>query len=466
LKRIHLVTDEYWYASHWSNDSKQLLMWRRVSALESYPAVFDFSTNKLTMLPTATKDPAFYTNLLFSPDGREVYMTTDAFSEFHELVAFNRETGKYTRLTADIPWDVDETTIDRKSGSIAFTVNQEGTSRLFVREHGGTRRELPLPAQCIVSDARFSVDGKKLGFTLHSPTAPRDVFSVDLKSGELTRWTHSVTGGLNPNSFVEPTLVSYPSFDGRKISAFLYRPPQAGPKNPVPTIIMIHGGPASQYRPVFSSRIQYYVGQLGCAVICPNVRGSSGYGKTFLALDNGMKREDSVRDIGALLDWIVSQKDLDAKRVAVTGRSYGGYMVLASLVHYSDRLRAGIEAAGIANFASFLEHTESYRQNRRRVEYGDERTEEMRAFFDRIAPSRNAAKIQTPLLVVHGVNDPRVPFSEAQKIVNRLISLDRDVWGIYVGNEGHIFRKRSNTDYIRVVEVMFLQRHLALRNVQ
>jgi dipeptidyl aminopeptidase/acylaminoacyl peptidase len=261
-------------------------------------------------------------------------------------------------------------------------------------------------------------------------------------------------------------MIRFPSFDDRLISALLYRPPGTKAKQPVPVIVSIHGGPESQYRPIFSARIQYYVGRLGCAVICPNVRGSTGYGKTFVNLDNGTKREDSVRDIGALLDWISARRELDDRRVAVIGRSYGGYMVLASLVHFGDRLCAGIEAAGIANFASFLEHTESYRRARRRVEYGDEREEDMRAFFDRINLVQNADRIHTPLLVVHGVNDPRVPFAESRRIVNRLQALDRNVWAIYVGDEGHRFRKRTNTDFIRVVEVMFLHRHLALNSTE
>ena len=275
-----------------------------------------------------------------------------------------------------------------------------------------------------------------------------------------------MTGGLNPNAFAALKLIHFRSFDGRSISAFLYRSKEASVKTPVPVIILIHGGPESQYRPVLSARIQYYVTRLGCAVICPNVRGSTGYGKTFVGLDDGMRREDSVRDVGALLDWIGTQPDLDEQRVAVIGRSYGGYMVLASLIHHGDRLRAGIEAAGITNFVTFLEQTEAYRQDRRRVEYGDERSDETRAFFERIAPARNVDKIHTPLLVVHGVHDPRVPFSETRKIVERLIAKDRDVWAVYVGDEGHRFDKRTNHDYIRAIEVMFLQRHLGLPGVK
>ncbi len=462
MKLLHQVTDEYWYASHWSNDGQQLLLRRHVSVVESEPAVFDFATGRLTMLPKASDDAASYSNLRFSPDGRQVYMTTDAFGEFRELVRLDRDTKQYRRLTSDIPWDVDDVAIDRRSGRFAFAINQAGTSRLFLLESGGAGREIELPGSCIVKHLQFSPDGKQLGLTLLSATAPADVYSIDLADGKLTRWTHSVVGGLNPDEFVEPTVVEFKSFDGRPVSAFYYRPRDATEARPVPVILSIHGGPESQYRPYFSPSTQYYVNRLGCAVICPNVRGSMGYGKTFVGLDDGAKREDSVRDVGALLDWIAAQPELDAKRVVVTGRSYGGYMVLASLVHFSDSLCAGIEAAGIANFNSFLEQTESYRRARRRVEYGDERNEKMRSFFGRINPTGNVERIKSPLLVVHGLNDPRVSFAEATQIVEKLRALDRDVWAVYVFDEGHSFHKRSNVDYIRAVEVMFLRRHLRL----
>lgn len=460
MKLLHRVTDEYWYASHWSNDSRQLLLRRHVSIVESYPALYDFDTGRLEMLPLATGHRASYSNLRFAPDGRHIYMTTDAFGEFRELALFDRETKRYKRLTSDIPWNVGSVAIDRQSGRFAFSVNQAGTSRLFLLDGDSPRRELKLPESRIVSDLRFSPDGTQLGLTLQSPTAPSDVFSLNLENGRLTGWTYSVVGGLNPDEFIEPSVIQFASFDDRPVSAFYYRPRFASAERPVPVIISIHGGPESQYRPRFSARTQYFIARMGCAVICPNVRGSTGYGKTFVELDNATKREDSVRDIGALLDWIAAQPELDSSRVAVTGRSYGGYMVLASLAHFGDRLCAGIEAAGIANFTSFLEQTESYRQDRRREEYGDERNEEVRAFFDRINPTSNAHKIRTPLLVVHGVHDPRVPFSEARQIVERLQALDRDVWAVYVNDEGHSFRKRNNTDYISVVEVMFLTKHL------
>ena len=231
----------------------------------------------------------------------------------------------------------------------------------------------------------------------------------------------------------------------------------------MPVLISIHGGPESQYRPTFSGTEQYYLNELGIAVIHPNVRGSNGYGKTYLKLDNAERREDSVKDIGRLLDWIGRQEELDANRVAVSGGSYGGYMVLASLVHFGDRLRAGIDRVGIANFITFLERTSPYRQDLRRAEYGDERHESMRKIFERISPLSSAERIRSALLVTHGRNDPRVPFFEAEQLAGRVRSAGRPVWTIYAGNEGHGFARRDNRDYATAVETLFLQEHLGLK---
>jgi dipeptidyl aminopeptidase/acylaminoacyl peptidase len=227
------------------------------------------------------------------------------------------------------------------------------------------------------------------------------------------------------------------------VPAYVYEPASSGPH---PVLISLHGGPESQFRPGFDPWIQYMVNELGFAVIAPNVRGSSGYGKTYLALDNGLLREDAVKDVGAMLVWIGLQKDFDAKHVVVAGGSYGGYLTLATLVNYSDRLRGGVDVSGIADFVSFLTNTAPYRQNQRRAEYGDERDLEMRSFLRRISPLTNADRITRPLLVVHGKNDPRVPLSEAEQIVNKLRAKGGEVWYLLAADEGHGYRKKQNRD--------------------
>jgi dipeptidyl aminopeptidase/acylaminoacyl peptidase len=259
-----------------------------------------------------------------------------------------------------------------------------------------------------------------------------------------------------------PELIDYPTFDEvdgqpRRIPAFVYRPAGEGPH---PVIISIHGGPESQARPGFSSTYQLWIDRLGAAVVVPNVRGSSGYGKTYLKLDNGKLREDSVKDIGALLDWIATQPDLDASRVAVYGGSYGGYMVLASGVHFSDRLKAAVDIVGISNFVTFLENTQDYRRDLRRPEYGDERDPEMRAHLERISPLNNVERIRVPMFVVQGNNDPRVPVSEAEQMVAALREQGSPVWYMNALNEGHGFRKKENRDLFSEATILFFERYL------
>ena len=353
---------------------------------------------------------------------------------------------------------------------MAFAVNADGASRVFFHDVNvipaiaGNRNvffsdELALPLG-IVSGLEFSPDGEELGMTIARPDAPADAYSYNLKSKKLTRWTVSEVGGLNPATFIKPTSIRFTSFDGRQIPAWYYKPRNASADKKVPVVINIHGGPEGQSQPFFTGGTQFYLNELGVAVILPNVRGSSGYGKTYLKLDNAEKREDSVKDIGALLDWIKQQPELDAERVAVSGGSYGGYMVLASLVHFGDRIKAGIDNVGIANFNTFLQTTAAYRQDLRRAEYGDERDPAMKAVFDKISPANNAEKIQSALLVAHGKNDPRVPFSEAQQIAEKVRSRGKSVWTVYADNEGHGFGKKDNADYLRAVEVLFLKQHL------
>lgn len=313
----------------------------------------------------------------------------------------------------------------------------------------------------------FNQGGDKLAITINTAQTPSDVYVIDLKndplkSGDLTRWTYSEVGGLNTNHFAVPEMISYPTFDqvngqARQIPAFIYKPKTPGPH---PVVISIHGGPEGQARPTFSSTYQMWVDELGVAVVVPNVRGSDGYGKSYLQMDNGFKREDSVKDIGALLTWIDKQDDLDSGRVAVYGGSYGGYMVLASSVYYSDRLKAAVNIVGISNFVTFLENTQDYRRDLRRAEYGDERSPEMRKFLNNISPLNNVSKINVPMFVVQGENDPRVPVTEADQIVKALEEKQQTVWYMNALNEGHGYRKKENRDIYQQAVILFFQKYL------
>ena len=444
-----------WRIEDWSADEHRVLVSRYLSVNESRLFEIDLGTGQHRRLlghATAAFGSARY------GEGGSIYFTSDMDAEFMRLHRLDARTGDSAVLTGDTPWDVATFAVSRDHRRLAYVVNENGVSRLFAMQTADRRfTALPALPQGIVSGLRFDPAANRLGFTLSSPTTPSDVFSIDFDTRQLTRWTRSELGGLRRSDLVEPVAVEFTSFDGRAIPAFVYKPRQRGPH---PVIVNIHGGPEGQARPRFSPTTQFHVNELGAAVIYPNVRGSAGYGKSYLKLDNGRLREDSVRDIGALLDWIAAEPDLDADRVAVMGGSYGGYMVLASLVHYGHRLRAGVERVGISNFVTFLENTQPYRQDLRRAEYGDERDADMRAFLESISPLNRVADIDTPLLISQGLNDPRVPASESEQIVAALQARGVPVWYVLANDEGHGFRKKTNRDYLAGVTVAFLERRL------
>lgn len=454
-----------WFAGGFSRDGRQLLVTRYLSINESHPHVLDIDSGELTPIHDPD-NPAGYGSMAFTHDGRGIFYTSDAEGEFRELRHRDLADGQGTRLSADIPWDVQGFTQSPDGSLLAFTTNEDGISRLHLRRLPGHEPvDLPDLPVGLIGLGEFSPDGRMLGMTINSATSPSDVYALDLDAGELRRWTHSEVGGLDTARFIEPTLVHYPTFDEvdgqpRMIPAFYYRPADEAPEGGFPVVINIHGGPEAQARPGFVPNFQFLANELGVAVLVPNVRGSAGYGKSYLLLDNGVLREDSVRDIGALLDWVAEQPELDADRVGVQGGSYGGYMVLASMVHYNDRLRAGINVVGISNFVTFLENTESYRRDLRRAEYGDERDPQMRAFLESISPLNNAGKITRPLFVAQGYNDPRVPASEAEQIVEAVRGNGGDVWYLLFMDEGHGFSKKTNSDFYGAASMLFWQQHL------
>ncbi|MET1162325.1 MAG: S9 family peptidase, partial [Pseudoxanthomonas sp.] len=464
-----------WSALDFSPDAKRLLVLKYVSASESYPGVVDLATGKLELFPVDGGKAAF-AGFKFAPDGKSVYFISDEPfagkpSEFQTLRFHNPDAGKFEQLSGDIPWDVDGLEIADDGKHLAFVTNEDGVGKLHVVSLPGHRPlKLPELPVGVVGDIAFSPDGKRLALAMNTATSPSDVYVIDLQGVQLARWTRSEIGGLDASRFVAPTLVRFPTFDRldggtsnksrRTIPAFYYKPAKATPAGKFPVIISIHGGPESQSLPTFNPYYQFLANELGVAVLVPNVRGSTGYGKTFLGLDNAEKREDSVKDIGALLDWIATQPELDAKRVGVTGGSYGGYMVLASLVHYSDRIRAGVEVVGISHFGTFLNNTESYRRDLRRAEYGDERLPEMKAVFERISPLNNAGKITAPLFVAQGRNDPRVPYTEAEQIVKAVRGNGQPVWFLMYADEGHGFKKKTNSDYYGAASIRFWQEYL------
>jgi dipeptidyl aminopeptidase/acylaminoacyl peptidase len=450
-----------WFPLDWSPDDRQLLVIEFISINESYLWLMDVQTgNKTLVTPKGGKEPVSYGGGVFSKDGKGLYLISDRESEFQRLAYYDFASKGYTYLSSDIPWDVENFDLSKDGKHLAFVTNEDGISILHLLDTR-TGKETPLPKLPTGLIFRFNwhPNSQELGLSLISARSTADVYSLDIASNTIERWTESETGGINIAGFPEPELVRWKSFDGKTISGFLYRPP-AKFTGKRPVMIDIHGGPEGQARPGFLGRDNFLLNELGVALLFPNVRGSSGYGKTFLKLDNGYLREDAVKDIGALLDWIGTQPGLDRDRILVTGGSYGGYMSLAVATKYSDRIRAAINIVGISNFVSFLERTEDYRRDLRRVEYGDERDPKMREFLTRISPLSNADQIQKPLFVVHGKNDPRVPLNEAEQIVRTVRKNNVPVWYLMAKNEGHGFSKKENIDFEFYATVLFIQEFL------
>jgi dipeptidyl aminopeptidase/acylaminoacyl peptidase len=449
-----------WSPQDWSPDDKRILMLEEVSVNESYIWLVDTTTGERTALtPHHEGEPVAYSNARFSKDGKGIYVTSDAGSEFQRLVYMDLSTKQAKVLTGDIPWDIDEFAVSWDGRIIALAANEDGASTLHLLDTA-TGSELPAPKlpAGVIQGLVWHRNNHDLGFGFTSARSPYDCYSVDVTTGKVDRWTTSETA-VPTDAMADAELVRWKSFDGKTISGFLYRPP-ARFTGQRPVLISIHGGPEGQTRPDFLGRFNYFVNELGIAVISPNVRGSTGYGKTFVKLDNGFLREDSYKDIDALIDWIGTRPDLDANRIAVTGGSYGGHMTLAVSTFYSNRIRCSVDIVGMSNLVTFLEHTEAYRRDLRRVEYGDERDPKMRAFLEKIAPMNNIEKIRKPMLVVAGKNDPRVPVSESDQIAAALEKQGTPVWYMVAADEGHGYQKKANSDFLFYAVIDFLQQYL------
>ena len=449
-----------WYPLDWSPDDRKLLLWKYVSINESYLYIADVYTGTITSVDESGHKVGIKT-AKFAPDGRGIYLASDEDGEFAQLRYVDPVSHEVRKLTDKIPWDIEDFDVSNDGRYIAYVANEDGRSKLTILDTVGKLEQSPpgVPDGRVVN-VNFDKTGRRLAFSAESAQSPRDVYVYDLSHNALERWTRSEVGPLDVGSFVPAELVRYPTWDRvaggqRMISAYMYRPRGAGPH---PVVIDIHGGPESQWRAGWNPFVQFLVNELGYAVIQPNVRGSSGYGKTFLKLDNGVLREDAVKDIGSLIVWLGLQPMFDRDHVAVMGGSYGGYMALATLAAYGDRLKGGIDEVGISNFVSFLENTAPYRRELRRAEYGDERDPKMRAFLNQISPVNKVALIRRPLLVVEGLNDPRVPANEAQQIVWRMRSKGAEVWYLAAKDEGHGFRKKANEDVYLETVAMFLNK--------
>lgn len=460
-----------WNVVDWSDDDTRMIVCNIISINESKLYVLEIASGKLVEInPSAkqisyTKGGGSSNNAKFSKDGKGIFLISDEDTEFMTLQYYDLATSKMTKI-ADLNSDIDKIALSDDGSKLVFVVNEGGYSKPYLLDTK-TFKYTPLHfgSSGVISDVKFNKDNNRIAFGMTTPTQASEVYVHDLKASQTERWTFSETAGLNPADFSPASLITYPTFDKdektgktRMIPSFLITPKNGSGKLPV--IISIHGGPEGQSMANFNATFQYWANELGIAVLVPNVRGSSGYGKSYLKLDNGVLRENSVKDIGALLDWIATQPNLDATRVAVIGGSYGGYMSLACMTHYNDRLKCGIDLFGISNFVSFLKNTSGYRVDLRRVEYGDERDPEMAKHFVKISPLTNIKNITKPMFIYQGENDPRVPLSESEQMVEALKQNGVTVSYVRANDEGHGIAKKANRDYTFAAMSVFLKKYL------
>ncbi|WP_458232528.1 S9 family peptidase [Roseateles sp. P5_E8] len=450
-----------WAASRPSPDERLISLTRYLSANESQIWMLDLDSGVAKQVAPAAgsqEAKATYSPAGWAPDGRTLWIASDRAGEFRELMKLDLASGRIDRVSSHIPWDVSGVTLTEDGSRLAAQFNVDGRDELRFFDTA-TGKEVPAPAALpngTVGTASFHRARGELAFSISNAQGPGQIYSLGA-DGKVQQWTRAYAPpGIDTSAFTEQKIVRWKSFDGTAISGLLTPPPKTFTgKRPV--LISIHGGPEGQASVGFLGRNAYYTQELGMALIQPNVRGSAGYGKSFLAMDNGFKREDSVKDIGALLDWIATQPDLDASRVLVTGGSYGGYMTLAVSTNYADRIAGAIDVVGISHFVTFLNNTESYRRDLRRVEYGDERDPAMKAHLEKISPLTNVAKIKKPLFVIQGKNDPRVPYTEAEQIVAKVREGGTPVWYLRAENEGHGFQKKENQDFQFYATVLFMK---------
>ncbi|MBZ4419679.1 alpha/beta fold hydrolase [Myxococcus sp. RHSTA-1-4] len=451
-----------WLPVEFSLDGSKLLVMQTRAVDDTDLHVVDLKSGERRQL-TPKEGKGSVNAAVFSQDGQAVYLVTDRYSDFNELYRLELAKAPYTEappsLTKAVRWNVVSLAISPDGRRLAVGINEDGYVRVYLLD---TRTQALSPLDVpkgVVSTLRFpSRRSDVLAFGMGDARSPMDAWMVDLKSRKTTRWTRSEVGGIDPSLFVEPELVRYPSTDGVRVPAFLYKPKASSGK--VPVVVLFHGGPEAQSLPVFNNFTQFLVTEMGRAVLVPNVRGSDGYGKTYRAMDDGVKREQSLADIGATLDFIASRKDLEASRVGVFGGSYGGYLTLASAAYYPERIKAAVDVVGISSLGSFLQNTQAYRRDLRRMEYGDERDAEVRKVQERISPLNSVEKIRAALYVQQGANDPRVPQSEAEQIVQAVRKRGADVWYMLATDEGHGFQKKDNRDYAQMTALMFFEKHL------
>jgi dienelactone hydrolase len=459
----HLVVagrDRPWFPLDWSADGQKLLLWQPGATDDSSLFIADVNTGSVLPAEAGGKHLGIR-HARFSPDGRGLYISSADDGDFSELRYLDLVTHQARELTTAIPWDIVDFQIGVDGRYLAYVTNDSGRDRLTVLDNQLKLELSPagLP-EGRITGLHFDRTGHRLAFSAEGPQSPSDVYVYEPEHNQLTRWTHSEPGAVDPQSFVAAQAVQYPTWDRGKVGqrlipAFMYRPRTPGPH---PVLIDIHDGPAGQFRPGFDAFIQFVVNQLGYVVIAPNIRGSTGYGKSFADLDNGPAREDAMRDLGALLVWVGMQKDLDRLHVAVMGESYGGFMALAMLATYNDRLSGGIIMNGYASLPSYLANGTPDEVASRRAEFGDERDAQVRAQLNRLSPLNSLAQIRKPVLVFQGLQDTPIQVQQAGQIVAGIRARGGEAWYVTARNEGHDLRHGANRDAWLATVAQFLKK--------
>lgn len=455
-----------WSIADWSPDGTKLLLSEYRSISDTSLWTLDIGKGSLTLLtPKNQENPIAYFKAKYSPDGKSIFFITDKDREFKTLAKLDIKKGHLKYLTQHINWDIDSYDISPNGKQIVFVSNEDGVSRIYLLTFLGKGNDVRVLKEVpvgVIGKITWEQNGKNVRFNLSSAKTINDIYTLNLSNDNLKRLTKN-RSPMETDHFVEPELVTWKSFDGRRISGFLYRPPNTKQVK-TPVRIIIHGGPEAQFRPEFLGQLNYYINELGVALLFPNIRGSTGYGKTFLQLPNGLKRVDAYEDLNALLDWIKAQPNLDGDRIMVSGVSYGGHTTLAVATRYNDKIACSLSVVGMSNLVTFLENTEIRRRDLRRVIYGDERIPAVRNFLESIAPINHAKAITKPIFVVQGLMDPRVPYSESEQIVKTLKDANIPVWFLTAKNEGHGFSKKENIDFLFYATLEFVKRHLLFSN--
>lgn len=451
-----------WNVAAWSPDDTELLVMQVVTNEERYLWRVKVATGE--KIPLTAGDGARWEDPQYAPDGRTIYAASNRGGNVSRVWRTDVAKVKWTPLTTEGEGvEYFALSPDGRTLAVAFDSTTASRVELLNATTSAVRAAPKLPAGQLLGAPQWRPGGTEVAFSQGSLRTWGDVYSVNARTGAVARWTTSELGPFNPESLPEPQIVKWKSFDGLEISGVLYRPP-ARFTGPRPVIINIHGGPNganARERPRYQGRSAYLLNELGIAMIFPNVRGSFGFGKEFEKLDDGPLRENAVKDIGALLDWIAQQPLLDKGRVAVTGASYGGYMTYAVAEMYSDRIRGVMAASGISDYLSYLQSTELQRQPNRRAEYGDETDPAMRDVLKRISPITNASKIHVPLLIIHGRQDTRVPIAQAEEMAHAVRANKVPVWTVFFDNEGHaMFANVANNDFYFYAWMMFVQKYL------